>query len=101
MRTYNNSITRELNVLNYTGFGIENEYDFDAETGILVYMLTGGPEVSDFMSGGLVDYWAKMELVDSSIQELEVVPDLTGVIMISTILASTIPIALLRKRKRK
>jgi hypothetical protein len=101
MRTYNNSVTREVNVLNYTGFGIDNEYDFDVETGILVYMLTGGPEVSDVSTGGTVDYLARMELVDSSIEELEIVPDLTGVILISAIMVSTIPIAVLSKRKRK
>ncbi len=101
MRTYANSVTREANVLNYTGFGIDNEYDFDVETGILVYMLTGGPEVFDFFTGSTVDYWARMELTDSSVGELEIVPDLTGVILILTIMASTIPIAVLRKRKRK
>jgi len=101
MRTYSNSVTREANVLNYTGFGIDNEYNFDVETGILVYMLTGGPEVYDFGTQSYVEYWARMELTDSSIEELEIVPDLTGVILISTILASTIPIAVLRKRKRK
>ena len=101
MRTYNNSVTREVNVLNYTGFGIDQEYNFDVETGILVYHLTGGPEVYDFGTGSYVEYWARMELTDSSIEELEIVPDLTAVILISTILASTIPIAVLRKRKRK
>ncbi len=99
MRDYNNSVTREANVLNYTGFGIDNEYNFDVETGILVYMLTGGPEVSDFQSGSTVEYWARMELVDSSIEELEIVPDLTGVILLITMMSITIPIALLRKRK--
>jgi hypothetical protein len=100
MRTYNNSVTRELNVLNYTGFGIDNEYDFDAETGILVYMLTGGPAVSDFQSGGTVDYWARMELTDSNIDDLDIVPDLSGAILLLTMMSITVPIALLYRRKR-
>ena len=101
MRTYANDVMREVNVLNYTGFGIDQEYNFDVMTGILVYHLTGGPEVFDFQSGSNVEYWARMELTDSSVAELEIVPDLTGVILLSTILASTVPIVLLRRRKRK
>ena len=100
MRDYNNSVTREANVLNYTGFGIDNEYNFDAMTGILVYRLTGGPEVYDFGTGSYVDYWARMELIDSSVDELEVVPDMTGVILLLTLMSITVPIVLLRKRKK-
>jgi hypothetical protein len=100
MRDYNNSVTREVNVLNYTGFGIDNEYNFDAMTGILVYHLTGGPEVFDFQVSAYVDYWARMELTDSSVEELEIVPDMTGVILLLTMMSITIPIVLLRKRKR-
>ena len=101
MREYANDVMREVNVLNYTGFGIDQEYNFDVMTGILVYHLTGGPEVFDFQSGSNVEYWARMELTASSVAELEIVPDLTGVILISTILVSTVPIVLLRRRKRK
>ena len=100
MRTYNNSVTRETNVLNYTGFAIDNEYNFDVETGMLVYHLTGGPEVYDFGSGSYVDYWARVELIDSSVEELEVVPDLAGPILLLTMMAITVPIILLRRRKR-
>ena len=100
MRDYNNSVTREANVLNYTGFGIDQEYNFDVETGILVYHLTGGPEVYDFGADAYVEYWARMELTDSSIGELGIVPDMTGVILLLTMMSITIPIVLLRKRKK-
>jgi hypothetical protein len=99
MRTFNNSVTREVNVLNYTGFGIDTQYLWDAETGVQVQYFTGGMEVSDFNTGSTVAYWARMELVDSSIEELEIVPDLTGVILLLTTMSITIPIALLRRRK--
>ncbi len=101
MRTYNNSITREANVLNYSGLGINTEYNWDALTGILVFYHTGGPEVFDSQSGSNVDYWARIELTDSSVEELEIIPEMTGVILLLTIMVSTIPIVLLHKRKRK
>ena len=67
---------------------------------MLVYHLTGGPEVYDFGSGSYVDYWARVELIDSSVEELEVVPDLAGPILLLTMMAITVPIILLRRRKR-
>jgi hypothetical protein len=98
MRTYNNSITREANVLNYTGFGIDTEYDWDTTTGIEVYYYTGGIDVSDGTS--TVTYWARMELVDSNIDELDIVPDLTGIILLLTLMTITVPVALLHRRKK-
>jgi hypothetical protein len=99
-RTYNNSVTREVNVMNYTAFAIDNEYQWDVETGILVYWLTGGPEVYDFGSGSYVDYWGRIELTDSSIEELEIVPDMTGIILLLTMISITVPIIMLRRQKR-
>jgi hypothetical protein len=97
-RDYNNSVTRDANVLNYTlnlGGSVYNYYyAWDLETGILVYS-----EFSGDLSSG-VHYLATMEIVDSSVEELEIVPDLTGMLLLLTLMSITVPIALLHRRKK-
>jgi hypothetical protein len=100
MRTYNNSITREANVLNITGYGIDTEYCWDKETGIQVVYYTGGVDVYDYITSSTATYWAKVELQDSSIDELDIIPDLTGLILLLTSMAITIPIVILHRRKK-
>lgn len=99
-RTFNNSISREVNVLNYTGYLINTEYLWDKQTGIQVLYYTGGIAVYDFQTESEVTYWARIELKDSSISELDIIPDMTGPILLSALMALTLPIILLSRRKK-
>ena len=107
-RTLNASImldtsngTKETNVLDYgyNFFGSDYAYKYywDAMSGIQVYRETHG-DASDFTSGAVYNYSSKLELVDSSLGI--VVPDLTGPILLLTLMSITIPVALLHRRKK-
>ena len=97
--------TREMNVLNYTtslsfGGGDPSIYTYlyywDSVYGIQVYREYSGT-VPPSTTGGY-SYIGKLELVDSSLGV--VVPDLTGPLLLLTIMSITVPIALLHRRKK-
>lgn len=77
------------NIFNYT-------YHWDKATGIQVYFRTSTENSLD-QNGNTMNYDAKLELIDSSSGVL--VPDLTGPVVLLTLMASTVPIVL-HKRKR-
>jgi hypothetical protein len=93
--------SRETNVLEYSApemFGSFYDYTthFDKETGICVYYENHG-EVAGFGGSNPYNYTLVWQLVNSSVENLYV-PDLTGPIMLLTLIAVTIPI-ILHKRK--
>lgn len=93
--------SRETNVLEYSApemFGSLYDYKthFDKETGIRVYYENHG-DVAAFGASSAYEYTVVWQLVDSSVENLYI-PDLTGPIMLLTLIAVTIPIVL-HKRK--
>lgn len=97
-----NNETRETNVLDWVhppDFGYTHQiYNWDKETGIQVYYEVQS-SATDYVSGGDYSYTAKFELVDSSYGI--VIPDLTGIVMLSALIAITVLIILLRPKKSK
>ena len=92
--------TRETNVLEYSIeiFGSFYDYKtlFDKETGMRLYYENYG-DVVEFGAQAAYVYTVVWELVESSYETLYI-PDLTGPIMLLTLIAITIPI-ILHKRK--
>ena len=93
--------TRETNVLNFThppDLGYTRQmYYWDNSTGIQVYYETESS--GTMMGGGDYSYFAKFELINS--KSGVIVPDLTGPILLLTIMLITIPIVLLHRRKKQ
>ncbi len=91
--------TRETNVCEYTIDLGGTPYDYvmhwDKATGIRVYYENHGDVPAIFTAA--YEYTVVWQLVDSSVEGL-VIPDLTGPIMLLTLIAVTIPIVL-HKRK--
>jgi hypothetical protein len=91
--------TRETNVLEYHidifGTPYDYVYKWDKVTGIRVYYENYGDVGAMFTAA--YEYRVVVELVDSSVETLYI-PDLTGPIMLLTLIAITIPIVL-HKRK--
>ena len=93
--------TRETNVLDHDS-DIFNQiyhytYYWDKETGIQVYHAEQATDVLN-ENQQMFSYECKVELIDSSTGV--VIPDLTGPVMLLTLMASTIPIVLLHRRKK-
>jgi hypothetical protein len=102
-RDYNNSITRDANVLDYTSAFGTSTYNYyrawDVMTGMLVYSDFWGTIVNTYGTPYEVTYRGTMTLVDSSVEGLQI-PDLTGPILLLTIMSISIPVALLHRRKK-
>jgi hypothetical protein len=105
----NPNATRETNVLNYSGLNIYGSlYDYvfywDKATGMRVYYENHGDVADSTAYGGgpAYKYTVKWELVDSGVNGV-LVPDLTGPILLLTMMsitAITVPIALRCRRKK-
>jgi hypothetical protein len=93
--------TRETNVLDHPSDIFGNvfyyTYYWDKETGIQVYFQNNGTDVTDQWFTPY-SYRCKMELINSSLGI--VIPDLTAVVMLSTLFTMIIPIVLYRRKKR-
>jgi hypothetical protein len=93
--------TRETNVCEYSidmmGTPYDYVYHWDKATGMRVYYENHG-EVAESAWSEAYTYTVVWQLVDSSVEGL-VIPDLTGPIMLLTLIAVTIPV-ILHKRKR-
>jgi hypothetical protein len=93
--------TRETNVLDHDRNIFEqiyhHTYYWDKETGIQVYHAEHATGVLN-QDQQAFSYECKVELIDSSTGV--VIPDLTGPVMLLTLLAITIPIVLLHRRKK-
>lgn len=100
----NPNATRETNVLNYSLVIIGSTYDYfyywDKVTGMRVYYENHGDveDLTAYGGGPAYIYTVTWELVDSSVDGL-LIPDLTGTIILLTIMTITVPIVLLRRRK--
>jgi hypothetical protein len=98
----NPNATRATNVLEYSYefFGSPYEYYilFDEATGMRVYYENHG-DVAEFSTQAAYEYTVKWELVDSSVDDL-LVPDLTGPLLLLTLMSITVPVALLHRRKK-
>jgi hypothetical protein len=99
----NPNATRETNVLEYSIdiFGSPYDYLFywDKVTGMRLYYENHGDVVA-FGDQDAYVYTVKWELVDSSVENL-IIPDLTGPIMLLTLIAITIPIVLHKRKTLK
>ncbi len=97
-REYLNT-TREANVCEYSidlmGTPYTYTYMWDKATGMRVYYENWGDVPDTF--GTAYTYTVVWELVDSSVEDL-VIPDLTGPVMVLTLIAITLPI-IIHKRK--
>lgn len=97
----NPNATRGTNVLEYSIeiFGSPYDYLFywDNATGMRVYYEEHG-DVGAFGAQSAYEYTVVWELVDSSVEDL-LVPDLTGPILMLTMMSISIPIVLIRRRK--
>jgi hypothetical protein len=95
--------TRETNVLEYSIeiFGSFYDYKtlFDKETGMRLYYENHG-DVAAFGEQVAYEYTVVWELVESSYETLYI-PDLTGPIMLLTLIAITIPIVLHKRKTLK
>jgi len=95
--------TRETNVCDYSvdiyGNLFEYLWYWDAETGVQVYYENSVSDAYDYTSGGTYSYVVKLELVDSSIEGV-LVPDLTGPILLLSLITIMVPIVFLHKRKK-
>lgn len=93
--------TRETNVLDHDRNIFEqiyhHTYYWDKETGIQVYHAEHATDVLN-QDQQAFSYECKIELIDSSTGV--VIPDLTGPVMLLTLMAITIPIVLLHRRKK-
>jgi hypothetical protein len=99
----NPNATRATNVCNYTLPNmLSASYDYiffwDKATGMRVYYENHG-NVPTFGGQAAYEYTVVWELVDSSVDGL-LVPDLTGPILLLTLMAITVPVALLHRRKK-
>lgn len=94
--------TRETNVCEYDidimGTPYTYTYMWDKATGIRVYYENWGDVPAMFT--GAYEYTVVWELVDSSVEGL-VIPDLTGPVMLLTLIAITIPIVLHKRKTLK
>jgi len=92
--------TRETNVLDHDRNIFEqiyhHTYYWDKETGIQVYHAEHATDVLN-QDQQAFSYECKVELIDSSTGV--VIPDLTGPVMLLTLIAITIPMVLLYRRK--
>ena len=92
---------RETNVLDHDSNIFEQIYHYtyywDKETGIQFYHAEHATDVLNENQQPL-SYACKVELIDSSTGV--VIPDLTGPVMLLTLMAITIPIVLLHRRKK-
>lgn len=100
----NPNATRETNVLEYDIDILGSPYTYktyyDKVTGIRVFYENFGDVVAlDFMGQPAYIYIVKWELVDSSVEGL-LIPDLTGPILLLTIMSITVPVALIHRRKK-
>jgi hypothetical protein len=99
----NPNATREINVLGYTIDIMGSIYDYvmwwDRITGIRVYYWNHG-EVGAIDPQPAYTYTVEWRLVDSSVDGL-LIPDLTGPILLLTIMSITVPIALLNRRRKR
>lgn len=92
---------REANVLDHDSNIFDQIYHYtyywDKETGIRVYNAENATDVlnQDYQA---FSYECKVELIDSSTGA--VIPDLTGPIMLLTLIAITVPLVLLHRRKK-
>ena len=95
--------TRETNVLEYSIelFGSPYDYIFywDKATGMRLYYENWGDVVA-FGTQDAYEYTVKWELVESSVETLYI-PELTGPIMLLTLIAITIPIVLHKRKTLK
>jgi len=95
--------TRETNVCEYPleifGSLYDYVYQWDKVTGMRVYYENHG-DVAAFGESSAYVYTVIWELVDSSVEGL-VIPDLTGPIMLLTLIAVTIPIVLHKRKTLK
>jgi len=109
VRTINSTIdreyasgTRETNVCEYTvdifGTLYDYVYQWDKATGIRVYYESGG-DVAGF--GTPYNYTVTSELLETSVTEWTVIPEFTGVVMLSLLIAITIPIVIHKRKTLK
>lgn len=102
-REYLNEVIREANTLEYTieifGSPYDYVYQWDKETGMRVYYESHG-DVAEFGDSPAYTYTVVSELVDSSIEGL-VIPEFTGLIMLSLLVAITIPLVLYKRKTLK
>jgi len=95
--------TRETNVAEYSIDIWGSVYDYvfywDKVTGMRVYYENHG-DVAELGGQAAYVYTVVWELVDSSVEDL-VIPDLTGPIMLLTLIAITIPIVLHKRKTLK
>ena len=93
--------TRETNVLDHDSNIFEQIYHYtyywDKATGIQVYHAEHATDVLNENQQSF-SYDCKVELIDSSTGVI--IPDLTGPVMLLTLMAITIPIVLLHRRKK-
>jgi len=93
--------TRETNVLDHDSNIFEQIYHYtyywDKETGIQVYHAEHATDVLNENQQSF-SYSCKVELIDSSTGVI--IPDLTGPVMLLMLMAITIPIVLLHRRKK-
>jgi len=93
--------TRETNVLDYDRNIFEqiyhHTYYWDKASGIQVYHAEHATDVLNENSQ-MFSYSCKVELIDSSTGV--VIPDLTGPVMLLTLIAITVPTVLLHRRKK-
>jgi hypothetical protein len=101
----NPNATRETNVLNYSMSLFDSPYDYtflwDKATGMRVYYENHGDvaELNVGVTQPAYIYTVVWELVDSSVDGL-LIPDLTGPILLLTLMSITVPVALLHRRKK-
>jgi hypothetical protein len=103
----NPNATRSTNVLIYTVnlMGTDYEYEmwWDAVTGMRVYYWNHAA-VPEINFGGTpqpaYEYTLEWSLVDSSVDGV-LIPDLTGPILLLTVMSISIPIALLHRRRKR
>jgi hypothetical protein len=95
--------TRETNVLEYPlemfGTPYDYVYQWDKATGMRVYYENHG-EVAESDWSVAYTYTVVWQLVDSSVEGL-VVPEFTGLIMLSLLIAITIPLVLHKRKTLK
>jgi hypothetical protein len=92
--------TRETNVLEYSmeifGSPYDYVYQWDKETGIRVYYQAHGV-VAAYEETPEYSYTVVHTLVDSSIEDL-VIPEFTGLIMLSLLVALTVPVVVYKRK---
>ncbi|MGD9130625.1 MAG: hypothetical protein PVH73_03520 [Candidatus Bathyarchaeota archaeon] len=92
--------TRDTNVCEYTldlmGTPYDYIYRWDKATGMRSYYESGG-DVAESQWASAYNYTVVSELVDSSVAELAI-PEFTGVIMLSLLIAITIPVVVYKRK---